>query len=187
MRVISGTAGGIPLHTPKSDIRPTMDRVKAAIFSSLAASIPGASILDLFAGSGALGIEALSRGAAKATFVENNPAAIQTIEKNLSKTRLGGSVQGCDVFSFLDRSSLEEEFDIVFADPPYAKRAGERDFTAELLANAALRRVIKRDGVFVLEKLPGAPLPATEWWQAARRKAYGATEVVFLLPSELKP
>ena len=83
MRVIAGAAGGIRLDVPKTDMRPTMDRVKAAIFSSLGDEIIGARVLDLFAGTGALGIEALSRGAASALFVEENSAAIAAIERNL--------------------------------------------------------------------------------------------------------
>src|SRR5205823_6810018 len=91
MRVIAGSAGGIPLHTPRTDLRPTMDRVKAAIFSSLGEKIIGARVLDLFAGSGALGIEALSRGAASATFVESDLRATETIRRNLEKTRLANA------------------------------------------------------------------------------------------------
>ena len=79
MRVIAGSAGGLPLIVPKTDIRPTMDRVKAAIFSSLGDRIIGARVLDLFAGTGALGIEALSRGAASAMFVESERAAVATV------------------------------------------------------------------------------------------------------------
>jgi len=84
MRVIAGSAGGIQLDVPKSGVRPTMDRVKAAIFSSLGELVPGARVLDLFAGTGALGLEALSRGAASALFVEENAAAISAIERNLA-------------------------------------------------------------------------------------------------------
>jgi len=88
MRVVAGTAGGIPLFVPKGpEMRPTMDRVRAAIFSSLAEAVPGARVLDLFAGTGALGIEALSRGAAEATLVEKEPRAIRAVQRNLVATR----------------------------------------------------------------------------------------------------
>ena len=90
MRVIAGSAGGLALQLPKTDLRPTMDVVKGAIFSSLGDFIVGARVLDLFAGSGALGIEALSRGAASATFVENDRRAVAAIERNLEKTKLTG-------------------------------------------------------------------------------------------------
>src|SRR5216110_2538089 len=102
MRVIAGSAGGIRLEAPKTGIRPTMDRVKAAIFSSLGDRVPRARVLDLFAGTGALGIEALSRGAASATFVENDRRAVESIRRNLAQTRLDGRIHELDVFHFLD-------------------------------------------------------------------------------------
>src|SRR5256714_11538829 len=105
MRVIAGMAGGIRLDVPKSDIRPTMDRVKAAIFSSLGDKVIGARVLDLFAGSGALGIEALSRGSATALFIDDQCQAVDTIERNLKKTRLEGRASQQEVFEFLNRQS----------------------------------------------------------------------------------
>jgi 16S rRNA (guanine966-N2)-methyltransferase len=182
MRVIAGSAGGIPLHTPRTDLRPTMDRVKGAIFSSLGEKVIGARVLDLFAGSGSLGIEALSRGAAAVTFVENNPRAVETIERNLEKTRLAGansSILTLDIFSFLDRLATPQAFDVVFADPPYAKSPGERDFAPELLASLSLTRALAPDGIFVLEKLPSQQLRIPKPWELIRAKKYGATEVAF--------
>src|SRR3954452_20656183 len=117
MRVVAGAAGGIQLDVPRSGVRPTMDRVKAAIFSSLGELVIGARVLDLFAGTGALGIEAMSRGAASALFVEENNVAAKTIEKNLSRAKLAGAVRQQDVFVFLRSSSAAEPFRIVFADP----------------------------------------------------------------------
>src|SRR5438094_6306407 len=102
MRVIAGRAGGVRLTSPKSGVRPTMDRVKAAIFSSLGEMVPGARVLDLFAGSGALGIEALSRGSASAVFVESDRRAVEAIQNNLARTRLDGVVRRSDVFDFLE-------------------------------------------------------------------------------------
>ena len=91
MRVIAGHAGGVRLVSPKSGVRPTMDRVKAAIFSSLGEMVIGARVLDLFAGTGALGIEALSRGADSALFVEEDRQSTTLIEKNLAKRCLSFS------------------------------------------------------------------------------------------------
>src|SRR6187549_803242 len=102
MRVIAGVAGGIRLDVPKTNVRPTMDRVKAAIFSSLGEQVIGARVLDLFAGTGGLGIEALSRGAASALFVEGNSAAVAVIEGNLARTKLEGRVRKQEVFGFLE-------------------------------------------------------------------------------------
>src|SRR5207248_1160728 len=108
MRVIAGSAGGIQLQVPKRGVRPTMDRVKAAIFSSLAGEVIGARVLDLFAGSGALGIEAISRGASSVLFVDEDRQAIDTIEKNLAKTKLIGRTRLQDVFEFLKRATADE-------------------------------------------------------------------------------
>ena len=180
MRVIAGSAGGIHLTVPKRGVRPTMDQVKAAIFSSLADQVIGAPVLDLFAGSGGLGIEALSRGAASVLFVEEDRQAIAAIEKHLAKTKLRGRVRQQDVFEFLRRSSLAEKFRIIFADPPYEKtKAGER-FTERLLANKKLPQLLEPDGVFVLEKWPREKILETECWNVLRARTYGATEVLFL-------
>jgi 16S rRNA (guanine966-N2)-methyltransferase len=181
MRVIAGSAGGIHLDVPKRGVRPTMDRVKAAIFSSLADEIVGARVLDLFAGSGALGIEALSRGAASVLFVDEDRQSTATIEKNLAKTKLEGRIRQQEVFEFLKRHAPpREQFEIIFADPPYEKtNSGER-FSEKLLANEALPQLLQPDGVFVLEKRPAERLPETNLWKVVRAKTYGATEVLFL-------
>ena len=183
MRVIAGRAGGVRLTSPKNGVRPTMDRVKAAIFSSLGEIVIGARVLDLFAGTGALGIEALSRGANSALFVEQDRQSIAAIEKNLSKTQLAGRVRQQDVFGFLKNAVVTtEEFQIVFADPPYDKMKSDECFTEKLLANETLPSLLEPDGVFVLEKRPGEEIPLTKLWQVNRQKTYGATEVLFLAP-----
>src|SRR4051794_10507248 len=181
MRVIAGSAGGIQLEVPKRGVRPTMDRVKAAIFSSLADRILDARVLDLFAGTGALGIEALSRGAASVVFVDQDRQAIAAIEKNLVKTRLEGEARQREVFEFLGRAH-DTKFDIVFADPPYEKTDTGEKFTEKLLTNDSLRSLLVEDGIFVLEKMPEEVLTEAPGWDIIRRKAYGATEVLFLRP-----
>ena len=123
MRVIAGLAKGHPLRAPKgTGTRPTSDRAKEALFSSLQPALPGAKVLDLFAGSGALGIEALSRGAAHATFVDRDRHARAAIDANLATTRLAerATVLGRDVARALAELAGEESsFDLVLADPPY--------------------------------------------------------------------
>ena len=183
MRVIAGSAGGIRLVAPKRGVRPTMDRVKAAIFSSLGEAIPGARVLDLFAGSGALGIEALSRGASSVVFVETDRQSAQIVESNLAKTKLKGRVRQQDVFDFLRYASGAELFDVVFADPPYEKTENGERFTEKLLANEALSKLMDADGIFVLEKQPTEAFPEMKQWRLLRQKVYGATEVLFLSPS----
>ena len=180
MRVIAGSAGGIHLAVPKRGVRPTMDRVKAAIFSSLGEAIIGARVLDLFAGSGALGIEALSRGAASAIFLEDDRQSTEAIEKNLAKTKLKGRVRHQDVFDFLRQRSDAEKFQIVFADPPYEKAQHEQNCTEKLLNNESLLRFLEPTGIFVLEKRPSETVSALKLWRVIRQKSYGATEVLFL-------
>ena len=180
MRVIAGLAGGIQLSVPDTTVRPTMDRVKAAIFSSLGERIIGARVLDLFAGTGALGIEALSRGAASSLFVEENRAAVRAIEQNFIRTKLRGVVRNQEVFAFLESSRPNEAFDVIFADPPYEKTKSGGEFTRLLLANARLAALLQPTGVFVLEKRPGEQLVPSDLWEITRAKTYGATEVLFL-------
>jgi 16S rRNA (guanine966-N2)-methyltransferase len=180
MRVIAGSAGGIRLAVPKRGVRPTMDRVKAAIFSSLGDAVVDARVLDLFAGTGALGIEALSRGASSVVFVEQDRQSVEIIESNLAKTKLKGRVRQRDVFDFLRHASGAEMFDIVFADPPYERTEEGGHFTEKLLSNKALTQLLAADGIFVLEKRPDENLTEMKRWRLIRDKTYGATEVLFL-------
>ena len=180
MRVIAGVAGGLRLEAPKSGVRPTMDRVKAAIFSSLGEEVIGARVLDLFAGTGALGIEALSRGAGSALFVEENSSAVTVIEQNLRRTKLKGQVRKQDVFAFLRAGQSREPFRIIFADPPYEKTKWGGEFTRSLLEEAPLAGLLEPAGTFFLEKRPGEEMPPMPLWNLVRAKAYGATEVLFL-------
>ena len=180
MRVIAGSAGGIRLAVPKRGVRPTMDRVKAAIFSSLGDAVAGARVLDLFAGSGALGIEALSRGASFAMFVEEDRQSAEMIERNLAKTKLKGRVRQEDVFDFLRHISGAETFQIIFADPPYEKTKHGDSYTEKLVTNEVLPRLLDSSGVFVLEKRPAETLSEMQLWRLVRQKTYGTTEVLFL-------
>jgi 16S rRNA (guanine966-N2)-methyltransferase len=123
-RVISGTARGIRLEAPGEGTRPLGDRVKQTLFAILDPDLPGARVLDLFAGSGAAGIEALSRGAASATFVDKAPTATKAIDANLRATHLAGpnaEVVRSDAVSWLGaRGRSGVGFDVVIVDPPYA-------------------------------------------------------------------
>lgn len=186
MRVIAGSAGGIQLSVPKRGVRPTMDRVKAAIFSSLGDAVIDARVLDLFAGSGGLGIEALSRGAASAIFVDEDRQSIAAIEKNLVKTNFQARVRQQDVFDFLKRVSPTERFEIVFADPPYEKMKSGEGFTEKLLSNEALLQLLDPNGLFVLEKRLAERISKTKRWELVRGKKYGATEVLFFRPAAAK-
>jgi 16S rRNA (guanine966-N2)-methyltransferase len=169
MRVVGGIAGGIPLQVPKTDLRPTMDMVKNAIFNSLAECVPGARVLDLFAGTGGLGIEALSRGAASCVFVESDRRANESIRRNLDKTKLP-----------VGRSAPAAAFDLILIDPPYSKKAGDRDFGIEILSAPGLRRALAPGGIVVLEHMPERPVPIGPEWECTRNRRYGATVVAFL-------
>jgi 16S rRNA (guanine966-N2)-methyltransferase len=157
-----------------------MDRVKAAIFSSLGDAIIGARVLDLFAGSGALGIEALSRGAASAVFVEDDRQTAEMIDQNLANTKLKGEVRHQDVFDFLRRALNAETFQIIFADPPYETTQRRESYTEELLNNESLPQLLESGGMFVLEKRTHETVSASKLWRVIRQKKYGATEVLFL-------
>jgi 16S rRNA (guanine966-N2)-methyltransferase len=139
-------------------------------------------VLDLFAGSGALGIEALSRGAASAIFIEGNRESAEMIEKNLAKTKLKGRVRHQDVFDFIRQRSNTEKFQIIFADPPYEKAHRGKSQTEKLLNNESLPQLLEPNGIFVLEKRPSDALSQTKLWRVIRQKTYGATEVLFLQP-----
>lgn len=184
LRVIAGSAGGIPLDCPKTgNVRPTMEQVRGAIFSSLGDLVPDAQVLDLFAGAGGLGIEALSRGASKATFVEQDRKTLDFLRRNLQKTRLSHSAElfCLDAFVYLKRIVSENRFDLVFADPPYTTAEQALDFTAKLLSSTELSACLAPGGFFVLEKSPSSPLPPDlSGWVVTRQKRYGTTEVLFL-------
>ncbi len=184
LRVVAGIAGGIPLDCPRNrGVRPTMDQVKGAIFSSLAEFVADARVLDLFAGIGGLGIEALSRGASKAVLVERDRRTVDVLRANLTKTRLQGSANPVcsDVFTYLKRAASAGPFDLILADPPYTTAEQPVDFPAKLLASSDLSAALAPDGIFVLEKSPLHPLPtALDGWEITRQKRYGTTEVLFL-------
>ena len=155
MRVITGTARGIQLKTPEGMVtRPTADRVKEAMFSIIQFEIPGAAVLDLFGGTGQLGIEALSRGAKSAVFVDAGEPACRLIRENLKRTKLEGQarVVRADYLDYLSRTG--EQFDIILLDPPYA----------EVFLENALKRITEIDilrsgGIIVAERPLGKELP----------------------------
>lgn len=155
MRVITGKARGVQLKTPDGMLtRPTTDRVKEALFSIINFEIPGAAVLDLFGGTGQLGIEALSRGAKSAVFVDAREDACRLIKENLKRTKLeqGGRVVRSDYLDYLSR--CRDKFNIILLDPPYA----------EVFLENALKRIteidiLESDGIIVAERPLGKELP----------------------------
>ena len=154
MRVITGKARGVALKTPDGMLtRPTSDRVKEALFSIIQFDIPGAKVLDLFGGTGQLGIEALSRDASSAVFVDEREDACKLIKENLKRTKLEQNtrVVRSDYMAFLN--SCREKFDIIFLDPPYA----------EVFLENSLKRITEIDilqsgGIIVCERPLGKEL-----------------------------
>jgi 16S rRNA (guanine966-N2)-methyltransferase len=171
LRVIGGELRGRPLKAPPGrSTRPTADRVREALFNLLGPVRSGARVLDLFAGSGALGIEALSRGAAHAVFLESDRRAREILRENLARLELGARsrVSGEDVLS---RPHLESPFDLVFADPPYGAGAA-----GEVVSRYAT--MLTPGGVLALEQAAGEPPPEPiaplEIWKSRR---YGGTRL----------
>ena len=158
-----------------------MELVRAAIFSALGEKVTGANVLDLFAGSGAFGLEALSRGASSSTFVDDHPKAIAAIKANLEKTRLKGDVIRSDAFRFLGQS--DRKFDLIFADPPYSKHPRDKDFVTELLESKTLVDRLAPDGFLILEKTAGNVASAANGWRTLRDRKYGSSRVLFLVRS----
>ena len=153
MRVISGSARGRKLKSPKSsETRPIMDRVKTALFDILAPEIMGMRVLDLFAGTGAVGIEALSRGAESATFVERSPEAWRLVRENLALTSLSGRAEVVrnDAFAYLQQAAATgRRFDLVYIAPPqYVNMA------AQALAQLDISPLTEPDGLVIVQIHP---------------------------------
>ena len=147
MRVISGKARGTKLSSIDSLLtRPTLDRVKESLFNILQNKLEGKVVLDLFAGSGALGIEALSRGAKKAYFCDKNIDAIKKVKENLSKTKLENKAEiyYADYKKCLE--SLKEKIDIIFIDPPY-----KDDLSVDSVKSIIKQGILNKDGLMIIE------------------------------------
>ncbi len=155
MRIVAGRFGGRRLAAPAGTAtRPTADRVREALFSILGARIAGAQVLDLFAGSGALGLEALSRGAAAATFVDRDPAAIRVVRSNLAALGIQAEVRRGDAQGFLRTArAAARQYDVAFLDPPYRQAEGLGP-----VLSAALPPVLAPDALVVAESDRRVPL-----------------------------
>jgi 16S rRNA (guanine(966)-N(2))-methyltransferase RsmD len=178
LRVIAGTAGGRKLVAPKGGARPTQDRVKEALFSSLGDLVLDATVLDLYAGSGALAIEALSRGAARAVLVDPDRAAVTAIRANL------------DTAGFTSRATVSQRasvayakagapggpFDLVLLDPPYDVPAAE---VAGVLAELAAAGAVEAGATVVIERATGGdPIALPGGWDVRRERTYGDTLLI---------
>ncbi|MEW6264870.1 MAG: 16S rRNA (guanine(966)-N(2))-methyltransferase RsmD [Thermodesulfobacteriota bacterium] len=177
MRIIGGVFGGRRLFVPRGlRIRPTADQVKEAVFNILGPLVEGARVLDLFAGVGALGLEAMSRGAAEAVLVDREPAALEAIRRNVATLGLAGiMVHRIDLTRGPGRLKKEEPFNLIFLDPPYGRNLAPR--ALNLIARLGLAAP---EAWAVVEHGPGDELaPVEAAWRLIQRRTYGQTMVTF--------
>jgi len=184
MRIISGASKGRKLRTPKTPfLRPTSDRVKESIFNILRGEIEGRRILDLFAGTGNLGIEALSRGAKKAIFVEKEKYALSLIRKNLEHLSLleRSEILPVDVTRAIGILKQRGDcFDLIFIDPPY-----EKGLIEKTLMKLTSNPIYRRDSILVVEHHRRERLPAIlDGWNLFHQRRTGETVTSFLNPRE---
>lgn len=181
MRIIAGHAKGMTLVVPRAGVRPTADRIRGAIFSSLGDRAVGARVLDLFAGTGSLGLEAASRGATSVTFVEHEREALKSLEKNIQTFQTNREVEcffevvrAAVTVQLQKFAAVGETFQLIFADPPYGEAA------QELLREANLPRLVGCHGLLVLESAKRDTLVVTAPWEPVRSSVYGDTRADFL-------
>lgn len=178
-RIIAGRAKGRRLLVPTGlGTRPMMDRVREALFSSLGAAVDGADVLDLYAGSGSLGLEALSRGAASVVFVERDRRALDALRANVASVGLGGRVVGGEAVSFLEADSAT--YHLAFVDPPYALSLPSLETVLGLLA-----RRLAEGGVVVVHRRTGTGEAAFPGGlSVSHRRRYGDAEIIRLTKEE---
>jgi 16S rRNA (guanine966-N2)-methyltransferase len=192
MRITGGTASGRILKTPKGlDVRPTPDLVKQALFNSLGARVVDANILELFAGTGALSLDCLSRGAAQAVAVEKSARHAQFIRENLETAGFPAGmleVRVQDVFAALSQlASAGRRFDLVLADPPYGeKNTGRRSHSAaqRLLDDPSLPQVLAPGGMLILGHARRDTLEIPPAWREVKALKHGDSMMYFLAPGE---
>ena len=179
MRVISGSARGLKLLSPEGlDTRPTLDRIKETLFNIINPHIYASDFLDLFSGSGSMGIEALSRGASSAVFVDNSSAAVKIITKNIESAHVGdrASVIKSDVFEAISLlGKKNRSFDIIYIDPPYSE-----GFNEPVLESIVKSGILKEDGFIVLERSSDADLSKVHGLIIFREKIFKNTTLTFL-------
>ena len=178
VRVISGSARGLKLNTPGDDrVRPTTDRVKESMFNIVQDWVYDSQVLDLFAGSGALGIEALSRGASQAVFCDKSLDSIKIIKSNIEKARVvdrsqivSGDFKRC----LRDMEAKNQSFDMIFVDPPYYEGLFE-----EVLDTIRSYKILKKDGIVIVEHDAKRPIGQVEGLEVYKEKKYGITMLTF--------
>ncbi len=177
MRIIAGKAGRIAIKVPSAVARPTTDFVRQALFSIIGERVESARVLDLYAGSGALGLEALSRGAGCCTFVDDHRQATNVIGENLAKARLeGGRAVRSEVATFLKHDA--GSYDLIFADPPYWKYHGDKDQITDLMKAGSIPPRLAPDGWFIAEISSHQTSPETPELTLVTRREYGSSAIL---------
>ena len=176
MHIIAGDNRGIKLNTPPTNhTRPTLSRVKEAIFSAIHEEVRGSKFLDLFAGTGQMGIEAISRGAAKVVFVDNDQTAIEMIRSNLAKINATNQqVVIADALNILD--TQQERFDIIYLDPPY-----DYPSCSQILASIILKQCLTETGLVILEESNTNQINIPEALEVYKTKKYGKTSIRYII------
>jgi 16S rRNA (guanine966-N2)-methyltransferase len=190
MRITGGTLRGRTVRVPKGDrVRPTQNRVRQALFSSLGARICGSRFLDLFAGSGAVGIDAWSRGAAAVCWVESDRHVVRVLRENVEQL-CAGPPEGrprrivcADGVAVLEKELESSPFDIIFADPPYG-RGGDPGWRERLLNAIGGRNALKAEGVLVMEEPAGRHVDPPAGWTLTRELVHGDTALRFFAKKE---
>ena len=183
MRLTGGKYCNHKLKIPDDGVRPAQGRVREAVFSSLAVVVDGGVLVDLFAGTGAYGLEAWSRGASKVYMVEQDKAALQVLKKNAARFEEGRpdclQVHGGDAVSFCEANVLGIQADIIIADPPYDVAAGLLEKTLHAIGAG---HMLKPDGVVLYEMRAKGPIPDASGWTLIKKKKYGSTRLLRYKP-----
>jgi len=181
MRITGGILKGRVLKVPAGPLRPTQDKVRAALFSMLGEAVAGARVLDLFAGSGALGMEAWSRGAAFVCWVESDPAVLRVLRANVEMlSGPGGGATECrrgDAMRFLKEGGAGRVFDIILADPPYDREGAHRWLEKALLA-LQTGPILAPEGLLAFEQGARQVIPESPGWDLLRDRNYGETRLL---------
>ncbi|TFH14034.1 MAG: 16S rRNA (guanine(966)-N(2))-methyltransferase RsmD [Lentisphaerales bacterium] len=193
MRITGGERRGTRIEVPGARVRPTSDMVREALFSALADRIPGCRFIDLFAGSGVVGLEALSRGASFVCWVESSVHVLRVLKENVTRAITGdplsatrSQVYRSDAIRFLEKGGLDggaEPFDVIFADPPY-DTDGSNAWLRKALKALEKTTMLAAEGLLVFEQAKKQPDELlSDAWQVIRDRTYGGTRVLFLRKS----
>lgn len=184
MRITGGILRGRKINVPRKGVRPTQDKVRAALFSALAAKMAGAHVLDLFAGTGALGLEAWSRNAERVCWVERNRQVFAVLRRNVDQLcrGAGGQTQTVcgDALQVLEQGIVRGPFDLILADPPY-DREGRCAWLQKALQVIEKGNMLATDGVIAYEMSAEETVPPLENWIVVRDKKYGGSRLLFFM------